>query len=140
MMKKILLSLLVITAFLSCKDDSKKENELTKEDTLEIDDASKDDLTTLQGNFVYYADGAVLQTKSELFGVIINEKMHELDKQAQPFKIEPTDQVKVTIKGKLSKKPANEEGWDNRVEIIEIISVSKLPSEANEVIKLGTNQ
>lgn len=135
-MKKILLSLFVITAILSCKDDSKKENELTKEDTLEANDG----LTTLTGNFVYYADGAVLQTKSELYGVIINEKMHELDNQAQPFKVEPTDQVKVTIKAKISKKPANEEGWENRVEIVEILKVSKLPSEDNEVIKLGTNK
>ena len=71
-MKKLLLSLFVITSLLSCKDDSKKETELTKEDTLETNNDSKDDLTTVQGNFVYYADGAVLQTKSELFGVIIN--------------------------------------------------------------------
>ena len=139
-MKKILLLLFVITAVFSCKDDSKKENELTKEDTLEANDAANDGLTTLTGNFVYYADGAVLQTKSELYGVIINEKMHELDNQAQPFKVEPTDQVKVTIKAKISKKPANEEGWENRVEIVEILKVSKLPSEANEVIKLGTNK
>jgi len=139
-MKKILLSLFVITAFLSCKDDSKKENELTKENTLEVNDAANEGLTTLTGNFVYYADGAVLQTKSELYGVIINEKMHELDNQAQPFKDEPTDLVGVTIKVKISKKPADEEGWENRVEIIEILNVSKLPSEANEVIKLGTKQ
>lgn len=139
-MRKILLSLFVITAVLSCKDDSKKENEITKEDTLKVNDAANDGLTTLTGNFVYYADAAVLQTKSELYGVIINEKMHELDNQAKPFKVEATDQVKVTIKAKISKKPAHEEGWENRVEIIEILKVSKLPSEANEVIKLGTNQ
>src|SRR5690606_12274849 len=107
---------------------------------LDINKDSKDGITTLQGNFVYYADGAVLQTKSELYGVIINEKMHELDNQAQPFKDEPTDLVGVTIKVKISKKPADEEGWENRVEIIEILNVSKLPSEANEVIKLGTKQ
>lgn len=139
-MKKILLSLFVITAFLSCKSDSKNENQLTNDEVLEINKDSKDGITTLQGNFVYYADGAVLQTKSELYGVIINEKMHELDNQAQPFKDEPTDLVGVTIKVKISKKTADEEGWENRVEIIEILNVSKLPSEANEVIKLGTKQ
>lgn len=129
-MKKILLSLFVITAVLSCKNDSKTENQ--SEENIE--------LTTLTGNFIYYADAAVLQTKSELYGVIINEKMHELDNQAQPFKNAPEDQVAVTIKGKISKKPADEEGWENRVEIVEILKVSKLPSEANEVIKLGTNK
>ena len=139
-MKKTLLSLFVITIVFSCKDDSKKETELTKEDALEINNDSKDGLTTLQGNFVYYVDAAVLQTKSELYGVIINEKMHELNNQAQPLKNEPTDQVAVTIKAKISKKPANEEGWENRVEIVEILSVSKLPAEANEVIKLETNK
>ena len=139
-MKKILLSLIVLTAVLSCKDDSKKENELTKKNALEFNYDSKNGFTTLQGNFIYYADAAVLQTKSELYGVIINEKMHELDNQAQAFKNAPEDQVAVTIKAKISKKPADEEGWENRVEIVEIISVSKLPSEANEVIKLGTNK
>ncbi len=127
-MKKILVSFLIITAFLSCKNDSKTESQ------------SSGELTQLSGYFVYYADAAVLQTKSELFGVIINKKMQELNKQAQPLKNEPTDQVAVTIKGIISKKPADEEGWENRIEIVEIISVSKLPAEANEVIKLGTNQ
>src|SRR5690606_37761814 len=113
-MKKILLSLFVITAVLSCKNDSKTENQ--SEENIE--------LTTLEGNFIYYADAAVLQTKSELYGVIINEKMHELDNQAQQYKNAPEDQVAVTIKGKISKKPANEEGCENRVEIVEILKVS----------------
>ena len=42
-----------------------------------------DGLTLLKGEFIYFADAAVLQTHREVYGVVIDEKMHELDKQVQ---------------------------------------------------------
>lgn len=86
---------------------------------------------------MYYADAAVFQTKSELFGVIENEMLEDLIIQSEPLKKEASDEVAVTLKVKKSKKPENEEGWDNRIEILEIIKVSMANPEDNNIIKLG---
>tara|TARA_R110000868_G_scaffold189053_1_gene431906 strand:+ start:220 stop:636 length:417 start_codon:yes stop_codon:yes gene_type:complete len=137
-MKKIFLIPLVLTAFLSCKNESKTEQ---KEETLTADSEEKtakqnDGLTLLKGEFIYYADAAVLQTHAEIYGVVIDKKMHELDKQVQVYKKEATDMVPVEIRGKIIPKPENEEGWPLRVEIKEILNISKPKSEDN-IVKLG---
>tara|TARA_R110002049_G_scaffold70608_1_gene182340 strand:- start:2111 stop:2527 length:417 start_codon:yes stop_codon:yes gene_type:complete len=134
-MKKIFLIPLVLTAFLSCKNESKTEQ---KEETLTADSEEKtakqnDGLTLLKGEFIYYADAAVLQTHAEIYGVVIDKKMHELDKQVQVYKKEATDMVPVEIRGKIIPKPENEEGWPLRVEIKEILNISKPKSEDNTV-------
>tara|TARA_R110002049_G_scaffold90686_2_gene227145 strand:- start:68561 stop:68977 length:417 start_codon:yes stop_codon:yes gene_type:complete len=134
-MKKIVFLACMLTVFISCKNNSRSENK-------EVDNNAKtakqnDGLTLLKGDFIYYADAAVLQTHAEVYGVVIDEKMHELDKQVQAYKNEATDMVPVEIRGIITPKPENEEGWPFRVEIKEILTVSKPNSEANNVIKLG---
>lgn len=90
----------------------------------------------LKGNFIYHADAAVLQTETEIYGVIINKKMHELNDQVKAFKKEDIDMVPVEIRGVIIPKPEDEEGWDFRIEIKEILKVSEPKPEDNKVIKL----
>ena len=106
-------------------------------DDSEKTEKQNDGLTLLKGDFIYFADAAVLQTHREVYGVVIDEKMHELDKQVQQYKIETTDMIPVEIRGKIIPKDENEEGWPYRVEIKEIINVSKPNPQDNEVIKVG---
>jgi hypothetical protein len=73
-----------------------------------------------------------------VYGVIIDEKMHELNAKVAQYKKEVTDMVPVEIRGKIVPKPEDEEGWPFRVEIKEILSVSEPQPEDNQVIKLGT--
>jgi hypothetical protein len=40
---------------------------------------------TMKGEFVYYADAAVLQTKNDIYGVVIDKNMHALADQVKPF-------------------------------------------------------
>jgi hypothetical protein len=124
-MKKLLILFLTITTLSSCKNDSKSET------------VENDELTLIQGEFVYYADAAVIQTHQDVYGVIINEKMHDLDNKVKPYKVEITDMVPVEIKGKIIPKPEGEEGWPYRIEIIEILNVSKPDPNKNDVVKLG---
>lgn len=131
-MKKLIVLLCVVTAFLSCKNDEKKE---TETQVVESEVSTDDSIVT--GSFMYYADAAVFQTRSELFGVIENEKLQDLILQAETLKNEASDEVAVTLKVKKSKKLENEEGWDNRIEILEIIKVSKVNPNDNKIIKLG---
>lgn len=136
-MKNIVLLLVFFIAFNSCKNDSKSDKKTDDIENQEEKTAKQNDgLVLLKGEFVYYADAAVLQTNSSsIYGVVINEKMHELDKLAQQYKKEPTDYVSIEIRGEIIPKPENEEGWPYRIDIKEIIKVSKSQNE-DEVIKL----
>ncbi len=135
---------LLLTVFFSCKNEAKSEADLTSEENTMIEDGKKnnqnDGLIAIQGQFIYYADAAVLQTPSRMYGVVINEKMHDLDEQAKTYKTEPTDMVPVTVRGRMFKKPEGEEGWEDRIEIIEILKVSPPNPEDNDVVKLGGSE
>ena len=128
-MKKLMVILFITACFTSCKEDAK---------TPVLLDVGKEEVNIreISGNFIYYVDAAVLQTKSELFGVVENEKALELIKMAEPLKDKPSDEVVVTLKVKVVKKPEHEEGWENRIEIIEIINVSKVDQKDSDIIRL----
>lgn len=132
-MKKSLVLLFALITFLSCKNDKKSS---TTSET-EVQTNTNEGHKLFEGDFVYYADAAVLQTKDDVYGVIVNEKMHELDEKAKSLKSEPTDMVKVEVKGVLIAKPKDEEGWPFRLDIKEIINVRKLEKD-NNVVKLGS--
>jgi len=138
-MKKLFFIALTLTVFISCKNDakSKQEEGTISSDIDERTEKQSDGLTLLKGEFIYYADAAVLQTHSEMYAVIIDEKMHELNEQAIKLKTADTDMVPVEIRGIITPKPENEEGWPYRVEIKEILKVSKPNPEGGEMITIG---
>ncbi|TYB78928.1 hypothetical protein [Bizionia myxarmorum] len=140
-MKKLVALLVITLAFASCKNDSKMDEATTNSESMDLNDPNRTDkqndgLTLLQGEFVYYADAAVLQTQQEVYGVVLDDKMTELNKLAQEYKKEATDYATVTIRGKVIPKPENEEGWPFRIEIKEILNVSASNPETNNVVKL----
>ena len=137
-MKKIILVLVLAICFSACKKDVKNTEPEVGADGPEKTTKQNDGLTLLKGEFIYYGDAAVLQTHNDVYGVVINDKMHELDKLAKKHKKEVTDMVPVAIRGKIIPKPENEEGWPFRIEIKEILEVSKPTPESNDVIKLGS--
>ncbi|MFV9549749.1 hypothetical protein [Algibacter sp. PT7-4] len=137
-MKKIILIALILTAFISCKNDNKpKQSNEAISDSSEKTAKQNDGLTLLKGEFVYYDGAAVLQTHAEIYGVLITDKLEELNKQAQPYKTEPTDMVLVEIRGKITNQKHEKILWENKVEIVEILNVKPTPKEENKVIKLG---
>ena len=133
-MKKLLLIVCILSVFTSCKNESKTE---VKPEGSEKTTKQDDGLVLLQGEFVYYADAGVLQiANNTMYGIIINDKIQELNDLAKPFKKEDTDYVFVEVRGKLIPKPENEEGWDYKIDIKEILNVTA--SKVNDVIKLGS--
>ena len=138
-MKKILILILSLSAFASCKNDVKS---LNSEDTIVNESEEKtakqsDGLTLLKGEFVYYNGAAVLQTNSEIYGVLITNKLEELQKQAEKYKSEPTDMVQVEIRGKITNQKDEKILWENKVEVVEILDVKPGSKEENKVITLG---
>ncbi len=143
-MKKLIVIIFSITVLFNCKNESEKEVQNSNTDEKGIVKESKektakqkDGLTLLKGEFLYMADAAVLQTRRDVYAVVIDAKMHELNDKAKAYKNEDTDMVPVVIRGKIFPKPENEEGWNFRVEIKEIISVTKPSKDDSDVIKLG---
>ena len=128
-MKKVLILLVCLTVFMSCKNNNKSASDAsstTQNEGSEI----------IKGDFVYFSNAAVLQTEKEVYGVILNEKMHELDKQAKAYKKEGTDMVPVEIKAIITPKPEGEEGWPFQIEITEIIKVSQPKAQDENIIKI----
>ena len=135
-MKKVLILLVCFSVLTNCKNDKKTEESITNENS-ERTEKQSDGLTHLKGQFIYYADAAVLQTDREVNGVVINNKMHEVNDLAKQFKKAATDMVSVEVRGKITPKPENEEGWPFRVEIVEILNVSAPDPTAGEMITIG---
>jgi hypothetical protein len=138
-MRKLSLLLLILTVVASCKVDNKKEVDLKESDQVEVVKTTKqnDGLVAVQGEFIYYADAAVLKTTNNIYGVVIDDVVQDLQTQVKLFKKEDTDMVPVTVRGRLFKKNPNEEGWEDKIEIKEILKVSAPSLDANDVIKIG---
>jgi len=129
-MKKIIFFLFISIVVLGCKKESKSTEKSSNQ-------ASEVELITMTGEFIYYADAAVLQTTNEIYGVVIDHKMHELNDKVKQFKVEDTDMVSVTLKVHRFEKLENEEGWPYRIEIKEILKVEKPDTKKQNIIKLG---
>lgn len=130
-MKNKLIIISCFLVFLSCKSDKKEKavhKDLQKKETLT-------QAMTLNGNFIYYDNAAVLQTRSEIYGVIVDSMLHVLDKQSKPYKKEDTDMVPVTVRAKLSNKKDKTE-WAKKIEILEVVKISKPEAKDNQVIKI----
>tara|TARA_B100000809_G_C15125672_1_gene526127 strand:+ start:2386 stop:2844 length:459 start_codon:yes stop_codon:yes gene_type:complete len=141
-MKKAFLLLSIFAVTLCCKADKKLEAEVPQDDQTRVAVEGKtlkqsDGLIAIQGEFIYYADAAVLKTASKMYGVVVNEKMQELQSQVKAFKKEDTDMVPVTVRGRLFKKNSSEEGWEDKIEIKEILKISAPSPDANDIIKIG---
>lgn len=134
-MKQLYYSLILVLFVVACKNQANNEVDLEAKRAQSYD--QNDGLITMKGEFVYYADAAVLQTKNDIYGVVINEMMHKLNTQVRPLKTADTDMVPVTVRVKKFEKPANEEGWPYRVEIIDILKVETPDTNKDDVITIA---
>lgn len=136
-MKQILILMVCASFFTSCKEDTKQTDSQTGADGPEKTAKQSDGLTLLSGEFIYYSDAAVMQVGNSVFGVVIDDKMHQLYDMGKPYRVEPTDGILAEVRGKLIPKPEGKEGWPFNVEIKEIINVKKLNPKQNEIVKIG---
>jgi len=134
-MKKLNLIIILCLALVACKSEN-NQSDTNKEDTSKSYNQN-DGFITMRGDFVYYADAAVLQTSNEIYGVVIDENLKALNKQTEAFKKEPTDMVPVTVRVRKFEKEEGEDGWQYRVEIKEIIKVEAPDPNKKDVIKLA---
>jgi hypothetical protein len=131
-MKNLLIICFLVVVISSCKNDITITDNPANETVV-------DSISTISGEFIYIADAAVLKGDNFIYGVKIDEKAEELAKQIKPLKREDFDMVPVVIKGKIMSNNA-EEGWDEIVEIREILKVSAPTSEPAVKVKSNDNK
>lgn len=144
-MKNVFVVLLMLVSITACKND-KSENVTDGSSNIEsnVDNGKtakqNDGLIAIHGNYLFVAqdNAAVLQTSTQMYGVVINDVVKELNAQVDPLKNEPYDMIPITVRGKLIKNEGVKDEWENKIEIEEILKVSQPKSEDNDVIKLGT--
>ena len=130
-MKKQLLVLCLVMTLFACKNGEEKEQVST--DTISEVEATEN-FKTFDGEFIYIADGAVLKGNNFIYGVTIDEKMHELADMVAPVKKDDFDMVPVRVKGELVINPLflnTGEGWKQNITIKEIIKISDTASPAD---------
>lgn len=144
-MKNVFTLLIVLAVFTSCKSDKKESTEVDSKTSTVVAEPGKtlkqsDGLIAIQGNFLYVEkdNAAVFQTPTQMYGVVVDDKMKELNNQVAAFKSEPFEMVPVTIRGRIFKNEGATDEWENKIEIKEILKVSKPDPKENDVIKLGS--
>lgn len=110
---KQLVPLLFCFLIVSCKKGAKES--ATTEETL------------IRGEFILINDAGVIKGDDFIYGVVLNEMAKELNDKIKPMQREEYDMVPVVINGII--KPNPEEGWEEIVEITEIVGVNKPTSE-----------
>ena len=95
------------------------------------------EVESVTGEFLFYDNAAVLNTGSEIYGVVVDDKLQELNAQALTVQKDSFDMVQVFIKGVISENP-NEEGWPQVVTVKVIDSVAPSEPMTNQMIEIRT--
>lgn len=127
-MKKITLLVAIIVLTFSCKNTEHKPEETEKEP--EVKELSTSE-NMFQGEFIFVENAAVFKGTDFIYGVTLNDVAKDLASQVENVKNDAFDMVPVIVKGTISKKPKDQEGWDEILTITEIVKVSDTPSEAD---------
>ncbi len=132
-MRQTIFALCLLLVVVSCKNETKTEEKGTPKT-----EAQTNALDYFKGEFVYYNGAAVLQTSSEIYGVLLSDKLEELQALAEKYKNEPTDMVEVEIKGTVTTQKHETILWDKKIEVVEILAVSPSTNKENSTVKLGS--
>jgi|GEM_PF-1246294 len=133
-MRHLFSFILIAVVFISCKNQDTSTDNTVPEIVEKKQPISIDNKTTFKGEFIYAVDAAVLTTKSDMYAVRIDDKMHELQELAQPLKRSEYDMVNVILKGKLVPNPLKVEtgeGWDQMLIIEDILEIT--PADISEL-------
>ncbi|MCA0131163.1 hypothetical protein [Winogradskyella alexanderae] len=136
-MKKLIFIFILAVCFSNCKNEPKVNASLEENRAKSYD--ANDGYITIKGDFVYDANknAAVLQTPTDIYGVIIDENTKALDEKVKPFKEDLYTSVPVTIRVKKVVNTNEGSLWKYNLEIKEILKVEAPDLNKDDVIKLG---
>lgn len=122
-MKKLLLLIVLSVTTFSCNQTKNAEQEVT----------------LIRGEFILTEDAGVIKGKDFIYGVELNDMAKALDQKVKPYQREEYDMVPVVINGVLKPNP-NSDGWEQIVDIKEIIGITRPTSELPTKIKAKENK
>jgi uncharacterized protein YktB (UPF0637 family) len=114
-----LYKVLIFVLFFSFSCDKKQDKIVSNK----VVETKNNDLIKHSGDYVFYNNSAVLQTNKNVYGIIINEKVNELNDRLSSIKKDEFDFIPVILKGRLKNKDENDEGWSVKLEITEIVEI-----------------
>lgn len=98
---------------------------------------SCEEALTVEGEFIYLEDAAVLKGDSFIYGVKLDEKTKELANMIKPIQRDKFDMVPVILKATIAAKEEGKEGWDSIITIKEIIQVKAPEGESTLRLEAG---
>lgn len=139
MKNHLVVILIAIFCLSSCQDGKKKTEKQISESTEKTEETPvNENLKTLNGEFIYVDNAAVLKGRNFIYGVKIDPMSKKLAQKTDSLKRNEFDMVPVVIKGIVSKN--TEEGWEKIVTIKEIVSVSKPVSDPAIRVETGKSK
>lgn len=132
MKTKLFATLIGIFMLTACGNDTKEETEPA------IPEVAQDSLTTIEAEFIYLADAAVLKGRSFIYGVELDSVSRELIERVAPLKRDEFDMVPVVVRAKVIENPG-QEGWDEIAQIREIIEIPERKTDSTPVPALNNN-
>lgn len=124
-MKKQLLVILSLLALTACGSDSTEDLQLQESQVL------VDSIPTLEGEFIFLAGEAVIKGDTFVYGIEMDSLALQLADQVEGYKKDKFDMIPVKVKAKVKRNPrAN--GWDELIEIRELLSISAPEVETAE--------
>ncbi|MCM8569472.1 hypothetical protein NE848_08780 [Gramella jeungdoensis] len=126
-MKRLLGVLLLTLIFFSCQDEDRKEL-MEQPETEKVTDS----IQVLTGEIVYGTNAAVIRGEDFVYGVTMDSLSKILAGKVAPLKSDDFDMIPVTVKAKILPNP-QQEGWDEVIEIREIIEVPEAENVSDTI-------
>ena len=118
MKKNLFVLILVVLGFSSCGDDS--TDVIIEEQVQEVE---KDSLKTIEGEFIFLSDAAVIKGTNFIYGVELDSISRDLAKQVAPLKNDDFDMIPVVVRAQVVPNPGRK-GWNEFVRISEVIEIA----------------
>lgn len=128
-MKRLLTLLLSIIFLIACQDEERKDL-MSQPEVQEV----RDSIQVLKGEIVFGSTSAIIRGEDFVYGVAMDSISKVLSQKVDSLKKGDFEMVPVTVKAKIIPNPA-QGGWDELIQIREIIDVAKAENVSDTIIE-----
>ena len=137
-MNKTLWILLIVLIVSACNQGQKKDESKSDDLKKKIKQES-DNWQRVRGDFITVDTAAVIKSRSQIYGVVLDSMGQVLNKRSKEMQKEQYDMIPVIIKGDIINNDV-ENQWEKLIKVKEIINVSKSREDKKpKQISISTN-